>query len=157
MNDRLKIKECIRELEKAIKTPIIDYYTDFNTIIFLINTKDRSKWYKNKPTVKKISKKIEKHFNYVSLSCSVREAAMQCIYPVKIEDIILKRNNGKTTLIYLIDQSAKDFFMNKYESKFKLAEILLQKHFAIDKIEIKGINAMHYDYYYKLLVSEPIR
>ena len=156
MNQRLRVKECMIALEKAIKIPIIDYYLDFNTIVILIDGKNRFKWRKNKPTVKKISKQIGKHFKYVSLSCSVREAAMQCIYPVKIEDIILKRNNGKTTLIYLIDQCIKDFVLNKYGSKFKLSEILL-KHFAIDKIEIKGINSLYYDYHEKLLVSEPIR
>ncbi|MHA2243896.1 MAG: hypothetical protein ACXADY_02915 [Candidatus Hodarchaeales archaeon] len=159
VSQRLKVKECISQLERMINSSIIDYVSvqDSDSIIILINVKDRIKWYKNKPIIKKLSKQVGKYLNYISLSCSIKQVARQCVFPVEIEDIVLEKNNGEITLVYLIDQRIKDSIMNKYESKFRLSKILLQKHYAIDNVRVKGIKPEYYEYYGKRIVSEVIR
>lgn len=159
ISQSLKVEDCISQLERIIDTSIIDYISvqDSNTIIILINVKDRIKWYKNKHNIKKLSKQVGKYLNYISLPCSIKEVARHCIFPVEIEDVVIERSNGETTLFYLIDQRKKDSTLNKYESKFKLSKVLLQKHYAINNVRIKGIKPEYYEYYGERIVSEGIR
>lgn len=159
VSQRLKVKECIIQLENMINVSIIDYISvqDSNFVIILINRKDRIKLYKNKHIIKKLSKQVGKYFNYISLPCSIKQVAKQCVFPVKLEDVVVEKNNGETTLFYLIDQRIKDSIMNDYGSKFKLSEILLQKHYAIDNVKVKGVNPEYYEYFGKRIVSEVIR
>ncbi len=157
MNDRLKIKKCMIQLQREAEISIIDYFSTFNSIVFLISSEDSRKLGKNKSIIKKFSKRAGgKFLNYISLPGSIREAAKQCLYPLEIVDFVVEKNNGKTTLFYLIDQCRKDSVLNWHRSKFRMSEILLQKHFSVDNIRIKGINPDLYGYHGKKLWKENV-
>ncbi len=156
-SERLKVKDCISQLEKTLNVSIIDYFSDSTSIIILTNVKDRFKWHENRSIIRIFAKQVGKYLNYISLPCSIKQAAEQCVFPVAIEDIVVEKNNGKTTLFYLIDRRIKNSIMNKYGSKFKLSKILLQKHYAIDNIRIEGVIPEYCDYFGERIVSEVIR
>lgn len=159
VSQRLKVKECIIQLENMINVSIIDYISvqDSNFVIILINRKDRIKLYKNKHIITKLFKQVGKYLRYISLPCSIKQAAKQGVFPLKIEDVVVEKNNGETTLFYLIDQRIKNSVMSNYGSKFKLSEILLQKHYDIDNIRIEGVIPEYCYYFGKRIVSEVIR
>ena len=104
MIQQLKVIECISQLEKAINTSIIDYISVQDSIVIIINVEDRFKWYKNKHIIKKLSKQVGKYFNYISFPCSIKQAVRQAVYPLKIEGVLIEKNNGKKIVYHFIDE-----------------------------------------------------
>ena len=154
MSQRLRINDKIIKLEKAMNIPIIDHFSSYDSVVFLIDSKNRRKIGEHKFIIKKLSKQLGKFLIYIFFPCSIREAAKQCIFPVEIIDLVVRKNNGEKILIYLLDQSIKDSVMNMYGSKFKLSEVLLKKHFSVDNIRVEGINPDLYSYYGKRMLSK---
>ena len=107
-------------------------------IIFLLNKGDTGRVIgKNGQNIKQLRSTLGKEVQVVEYGDAVEKLAMNTISPVKVSNVVLKKDkNGRSTIVMFVQSKDRARAIGKNGSTLKRSKAILKRHFNIDNVFI---------------------
>lgn len=107
-------------------------------IIFLLNKGDTGRVIgKNGQNIKQLRNVLGKEVQVVEYGDAVEKLAMNSIAPVKVNNVVLRKDkNGKSTIVMYVQPKDRARAIGKQGSTLKRSKAILKRHYNIDNVFI---------------------